>query len=234
MKVYLSGAMSGLADFVAKFAAEAAVIRGIGHEVVCPAEMDNSPEWQGCLARDIPLVLSCEAVVVMPGWKDSGGSLMEAVVVAAVIAGKPVLVREGNSLVPCPEIPIPSSEHAREVAQVGGAAMLAVLQVMSGAWKSGKHGPGIWRGESLYSHVLKTSRHALTDFIKRTAPQEEHITLLLARECLSSYMIDKKDKSLVKDADAFSTDWYHDGEDHGAQAVCRSAMGWANKINGRS
>lgn len=233
MKLYLSGKMSGTseADFVAAFAAEAQVLRGLGHEVIDPAALPNHLNWQECMMRDVPLVASCDGVALLPGseWKGSGGSLVEAVICAATLFGKPVLQRQGEALLPAAEIPIPPPAYAREIAQVAGAAWLATLQIMSGAWKSGRHGPGDWLKEPKESHLIKAARHAMTDYLKRRGA-DPNDNVLDAREELTMFLEDTP-SALCKTPRA---PWLNDGEDHGAQAVCRAAMGYANRINGRS
>lgn len=93
MKVYLSGPMSGLpqSNFPA-FNAAAAALRGLGLQVVNPAEItpigadtpaDDAPEaehklyWQKCLRADLAALCDCDAIVTLPGWERSSGAHLE-------------------------------------------------------------------------------------------------------------------------------------------------------------
>jgi hypothetical protein len=85
MKLYIAGPMSGLPqhNFPAFFAA-AEKLRAMGHEVINPAEVDQgeTPTWAACMRNDIPLLVSCEAVVRLPGWQDSKGARLEVAIAA--------------------------------------------------------------------------------------------------------------------------------------------------------
>lgn len=79
MRVYLSGPMAGLPDHnFPAFRAHAALLRGQGHDVVNPAEIDNSGKsWEGCLRTDLREMCTCEAIALMPGWEASNGANLE-------------------------------------------------------------------------------------------------------------------------------------------------------------
>lgn len=104
MRYYLAGPMTGyeLYNFPA-FDAEAARLRALGHTVVSPADLDRSvgfdpagPVLPGFLEeamrRDLTAILSCDALVLMPGWRDSKGTALEVEVARAV--GMPMLAAE--------------------------------------------------------------------------------------------------------------------------------------------
>ena len=97
MKVYLASKMRGLPSFGAEeFRKAARVLRERGFEVVSPLEMDEAAgisvdgltgfedlSYQGfniraTLANDIRVVLlDVDAVVLLPGWRDSRGATAE-------------------------------------------------------------------------------------------------------------------------------------------------------------
>ena len=102
MRLYISGPMSGRANFNrAAFEAAREKLRGHGHWVLDPTELDSLPAaeatggdpslykwiWIAFLQRDVAMLLSCEldGVVVLPGWRTSRGARLE--VVAALVAG---------------------------------------------------------------------------------------------------------------------------------------------------
>lgn len=91
MLVYLSGPMTGYDDdnFPA-FNAAAAVLRSYGHVVLNPAETGGGTK---ALTRtqflyiDVGYVQAAEAIVMLPGWEDSKGALLELHIAHAL--GKP-------------------------------------------------------------------------------------------------------------------------------------------------
>lgn len=97
MKVYLSGAMSGLPDQnFPEFHRCAKILRDKGFEVFSPAEQDEAdglvdqPEtpWAVFLRRDIKALMDCEAIAMIPGWRKSKGACLEHY--NAVALGMPV------------------------------------------------------------------------------------------------------------------------------------------------
>lgn len=105
MKVYTAGPMSGIPQFnYPAFVKAAADLRAAGHEVVSPAELDDPDDraaalasedgsmlhyssgtgktWGDFLARDVKLLADdgIEAIVVLPGWKQSRGARLETFV----------------------------------------------------------------------------------------------------------------------------------------------------------
>lgn len=80
MRVYLAGPMSGHPDFnYAAFHNAAARLRAHGFDVVNPAEIVKTPGlgWQACMRLDIPALLTCEAIIMLPGWQSSRGARLE-------------------------------------------------------------------------------------------------------------------------------------------------------------
>jgi len=63
-------------------------LRESGHEVVNPAELDEEEKrkksWVACLRRDIPYLLQCDAVAVLPGWQNSKGANLEIYIARAL------------------------------------------------------------------------------------------------------------------------------------------------------
>lgn len=96
MKVYISGPMTGIpqSNFPA-FDEAAETLRGLGYEVVSPAELDDAVDrelalldkqavktWGDFLARDVKIIADTEVhgVVLLPGWLTSKGARLEAMV----------------------------------------------------------------------------------------------------------------------------------------------------------
>jgi nucleoside 2-deoxyribosyltransferase len=78
-RIYLAGPCTGIAELnFPAFNAEAARLRAIGYEVENPAEINpNGGEWLHCMRRDIPRLVLCDAVALLPGWENSRGALIE-------------------------------------------------------------------------------------------------------------------------------------------------------------
>ena len=83
-RIYLSGPMTGLPDnnFPA-FHAHAAALRGMGLDIVNPADIggdanDTNPaNYNGYLRADIKAMMDCDAIALMPGWETSSGANLE-------------------------------------------------------------------------------------------------------------------------------------------------------------
>lgn len=81
--LYLSGKMSGEADFgSAYFAKYAEHYRGLGYKVISPPELDNGDNekpYSFYVERDIQVLTSGEVdvIVMLPNWKDSKGACWE-------------------------------------------------------------------------------------------------------------------------------------------------------------
>ncbi len=79
MKLYIAGPMSGLpGENFPAFNALAAQLRQRGHTVINPAELlpVGTPRAQ-CMKVDLPLLVHCEAIVLLPGWEVSDGATHE-------------------------------------------------------------------------------------------------------------------------------------------------------------
>jgi Domain of unknown function (DUF4406)/Domain of unknown function (DUF6378) len=86
--VYIAGPMTGFTDHnYPLFNALAAHLRSHGFTVKNPAENfggDQARERCEYMQLDLKMLLDAEAIVLMPGWRDSEGSRMEAAVAKAL------------------------------------------------------------------------------------------------------------------------------------------------------
>ncbi len=92
MRIYIAGPMTGIPEFnFPAFHAAAAALRSMGHEAINPAEVvtDTTTSWAECMRRDIPALLTCEAVVTLDGWEKSKGANLEIHIARAL--GMPVM-----------------------------------------------------------------------------------------------------------------------------------------------
>lgn len=77
-RIYLSGKMSGMPEMnYPAFNAEAARLRALGFHVENPAENSEQSSWEDYMKAAIIQMLSCEVVVMLPGWSESRGALIE-------------------------------------------------------------------------------------------------------------------------------------------------------------
>ena len=97
-RVYIAGPMTGLPDLnFPAFHAEAARLRALGFDAVNPAEINPEPTvgWQACMRADIAQLVTCDGVVLLPGWERSRGASLEAHIAHALGM---VLVYPGESV----------------------------------------------------------------------------------------------------------------------------------------
>lgn len=126
MKIYISGAMTGLPDFnkPAFFAAEKALLDA-GYEVVNPARngLPDSAEWHQHMRADIKMLMDCDGVALLPGWGLSKGANIESEIASGLgfdvrTIDEWLLPQEAN-----PDLPAPRGWRSRAKCckQDGGA-----------------------------------------------------------------------------------------------------------------
>lgn len=79
-RCYVAGPMTGLPELnFPAFHAAAYKLRAMGLEVVNPAEINADPSdgWRACMRKDIPQLVTCDTIVLLPGWEDSRGARLE-------------------------------------------------------------------------------------------------------------------------------------------------------------
>jgi predicted Zn-ribbon and HTH transcriptional regulator len=87
MKIYIAGKISGLVyeDALRAFAEAALEIERCGHTAVNPMAEVATPDlpWVEYMEKDIPLLLSCDAIYLLPNWKQSNGARIEKAIAEA-------------------------------------------------------------------------------------------------------------------------------------------------------
>lgn len=90
MKIYISLPITGrdMGDVAAETAKAEDAVRRAGHTPVSPLALEHrDPEdYPAVMGTDITALLVCDAVMFMPGWRDSRGCRLEHA--AAYIYGK--------------------------------------------------------------------------------------------------------------------------------------------------
>lgn len=84
--IYLSGPISlggstddaTIAEFTARFAAEAERLRIDGWEVINPCECPKEDSWGAYMRHGIRAVADADIVAVLPRWQESRGATLEA------------------------------------------------------------------------------------------------------------------------------------------------------------
>lgn len=80
MKIYISGPMTGHADFnYPTFEAAADRLRAAGHEPVSPTAIGQRDDWDWWRYMDaaIDMQRGCDAIYMLPGWRESRGATVE-------------------------------------------------------------------------------------------------------------------------------------------------------------
>lgn len=103
MKVYISGPMTGLADFnFPAFDAAALALRSQGYRVTSPAELsrevrracgEREPRREDYMRADIRALTRCDAIYLLRGWQGSRGAQLEYEIANAI--GLKVFGQEG-------------------------------------------------------------------------------------------------------------------------------------------
>lgn len=80
MRLYVCGPMTGYQDHnFPAFRAAAAELVAAGYEVTDPSTLGEHEDWSWAdyLKRDIPELLKCDGVALLPGWAHSRGASLE-------------------------------------------------------------------------------------------------------------------------------------------------------------
>jgi hypothetical protein len=80
IRVYLAGPMTGLPEFnFPAFNRAAASLRASGYFVINPVEIDSDTtgKWEDYMRKDIPQLLTCDQIALLPGWENSRGAKLE-------------------------------------------------------------------------------------------------------------------------------------------------------------
>ena len=107
-RCYIAGPIAGVPDFRERFAAAVPAVEALGYEVVnpcdippadhdgeCPPGYDPGEDASGhtssaCYMRaDLRALLDCDAIFMLPGWRESRGATVEHAV--AVACGMTIL-----------------------------------------------------------------------------------------------------------------------------------------------
>jgi hypothetical protein len=80
MKIYIAGKITGCyEEALLAFAAAEEELNRLGHQPVNPMKVapGNDLPWAEYMKRDIPHLLACDAIYLLPTWKESKGARLE-------------------------------------------------------------------------------------------------------------------------------------------------------------
>lgn len=79
MNVYISGRITGDANYRDKFLDAEKRLRGAGYSPVKPAAfVPDAEDWNGAMRAVLRLMLRCGGVALLPDWRQSKGAMIEA------------------------------------------------------------------------------------------------------------------------------------------------------------
>ena len=91
-RVYIAGKVTGLPwqEVEDKFRSAAGIVRHHGAVAIVPIHYCKLEwSWHQCMRVCLPLLLSCDRIMLLPDWKQSRGAKIEFLV--ALAAGIPIL-----------------------------------------------------------------------------------------------------------------------------------------------
>ena len=78
MKVYISGKITGDANYKQKFKNAENTLLSAGFEVFNPAELeDTGNPWTYYMRKDIAGLMECDAIFLLKDWEESRGARLE-------------------------------------------------------------------------------------------------------------------------------------------------------------
>lgn len=85
--LYIAGPMTGLPEHnFPLFRSVAALYQAKGYHIISPAEgvTDTTQPWESYMRRAIGLLSQCDGIVLLPGWHQSKGALLEYKIAVAL------------------------------------------------------------------------------------------------------------------------------------------------------
>lgn len=80
MKIYISGPITGVENYVEAFEQAEQKLIAEGHEVVNPCKLPHNHDksWESYMKEDIKAMLDCDAILLLPRWHKSKGAAIES------------------------------------------------------------------------------------------------------------------------------------------------------------
>lgn len=84
MKIYVSGPMTGKPDFNwPAFATASSLVISHGHDPVLPVPYVEGKKYEDYLRDDLALLLTCDGIYMLEGWRESNGARLEHMIALA-------------------------------------------------------------------------------------------------------------------------------------------------------
>lgn len=84
--VYISGPMTGIANFNREmFTKVKRLIAAQGATVLSPADLKQGPSWEYQMRQCIRYIADSTKIVMLPGWENSRGALIEHLVACQIL-----------------------------------------------------------------------------------------------------------------------------------------------------
>ena len=77
MRVFISGGITGIADYRSAFLLAQKQLEAEGHDVMSPTTLPDDQEWSWYIPKCFEMIDRCDAVYFLDGWEKSRGARME-------------------------------------------------------------------------------------------------------------------------------------------------------------
>lgn len=77
MRVYISGGITGVPDYIERFARAEQHLKSLGHKVFNPTCIPDIFEYTQFMQIDLIALSCCEAIYMLNGWEKSNGAQLE-------------------------------------------------------------------------------------------------------------------------------------------------------------
>jgi len=77
MRLYLSGPITDNAFAYELFHAAEVTYSEMGHDIINPLKLDQGEAWHVIMRKDIAQLINCDGIVMLRGWTQSKGAILE-------------------------------------------------------------------------------------------------------------------------------------------------------------
>ena len=79
MKIYISGAITGVKNYRHNFKVAEIAMQYAGHEVINPCDLphEHNQSYEEFMTEDLKALLECDTILMLKGWEESRGATLE-------------------------------------------------------------------------------------------------------------------------------------------------------------